>query len=156
MMKYINKIPSFLFGYHRQPTELWDAEILGLPSLIKDKINWYLFDAEGWIKDKKIRLEAYDRISQFLLTIQKDSVKTRSGLRPYLFNYRSTNHHQLREDLRKCGWLPLDPLYDESDEWCNANLILTDASIKQALQSFKIPFNRDWCYCLAEDYLEYM
>lgn len=162
-------IKYFLTFWSKPTTNKYDlnVNILGFPSLITEKVNWYVWHWECYYDDKKFRLESYEEIKKFLRLLQSNRVKTRGDLKQYLRFRRTyaTNKYYKFDELRKlhyilkeCGWWALDPWWHfhadggRNIKWENANLILTDHSISLALSRFLIPFNRDWCFCLASDF----
>ena len=99
------------------------------------------------ILNMKKRFAAISKVHDFLLLI-KDKVKIRKDLYPYL-----DIKFEIRQILRDFGWRPLDPWFaNEDEEWNNAKIIINDSTIREALEAFKIPRNRDWCNCLASDF----
>ena len=163
-------IKYFLTFWSKPTTNKSDlnANILGFPSLITEKVNWYVWNWECHYEDKKFRLESYQEIKKFLRLLQSNRVETRGDLKQYLRfgRPRNPNKYYKFDELRKlhyilkeCGWSALDPWWQHCSvgdyhyiNWQNTNLILTDHSISLALRRFLIPFNRDWYFCLASDF----
>lgn len=109
-------------------------------------------------EDKKYRMQVYDKLYGLLCIMKNNGVKTREDLKKYIgyFDYNTNIYNQEKakyvEILINVGWYPLDAYYDDDITRLNAKMILTDESIDLAMKRLLIPYNRDWCYCLAEDY----
>jgi hypothetical protein len=110
-------------------------------------------------EDRKYRLQVSETIRAFLLRLKDDGVIYRESLKHYIgyFVYGTKidcpEKAYIQEILIKVGWLPLDPYYSDDETWLDAKLILTDSSINLAVDRLAEPYNRNWCYCLAEDFV---
>ena len=79
-------IKYFLTFWSKPTTNKSDlnANILGFPSLITERVNWYVWNWECHYEDKKFRLESYQEIKKFLRLLQSNRVETRGDLKQYL------------------------------------------------------------------------